>query len=110
MEAVSVDGTVQEKAVRFPTDAQLLYTAIVRLGMQARGAGMKLRQSYVRIGQRALIMVGSYGHARQFKRRNRHIRFLWAIILTITSIWQLINDKMENENQKYQNILQTTSC
>ena len=75
MEAVSVDSTVQEKALRFPTDAQLLYTAIVRLGMQARGAGVKLRQSYVRIGRRALIMVGRYGHARQFKRRNRHIRF-----------------------------------
>ena len=55
MEAVSVDSTVQEKALRFPTDAQLLYTAIVRLGMQARGAGVKLRQSYVRIGRRAPI-------------------------------------------------------
>ena len=76
MEAVNVDSTVQEKAVRFPTDAQLLYTAIVRLGMLARGAGVKLRQSYVRVGRRALIMVGRYGHARQFKRRNRHIRFL----------------------------------
>jgi len=76
MEAVTVDTTVQEKAIRFPTDAQLLYTALVQLGIQARQCGLKLRQSYVRVGKRALIKVGRYGHARQYKRRNREIRFL----------------------------------
>ena len=76
MEAVTVDTTVQEKAIRFPTDAQLLYTALVQLGIQARQSGLKLRQSYVRVGKRALIKVGRYGHAKQYKRRNREIRFL----------------------------------
>ena len=76
MEAVTVDTTVQEKAIRFPTDAQLLYTALVQLGIQARKSGLKLRQSYVRVGKRALIKVGRYGHAKQYKRRNREIRFL----------------------------------
>lgn len=76
MEAVTVDTTVQEKAIRFPTDASLLYTALVKIGIQARTSGLKLRQSYVRVGKRALIMVGRYGHARQFRRRNREIRFL----------------------------------
>ena len=33
-----------------------------------------------------------------------------VIIVTITSIWQRINDKMENENRKYQTILQTDAC
>ena len=76
MEAVSVDTTVQEKAIRYPTDASLLYTAITRLGAAARDAGLKLRQSYVRVGKRALIKVGRYGHAKQYKRRNKEIRFL----------------------------------
>lgn len=76
MEAVTVDTTVQEKAIRFPTDAQLLYTALVQLGILARQSGLKLRQSYVRVGKRALIKVGRYGHAKQYKRRNREIRFL----------------------------------
>lgn len=76
MEAVTVDTTVQEKAIRFPTDAQLLYTALMQLGIQARKYGLKLRQSYVRVGKRALIKVGRYGHAKQYKRRNREIRFL----------------------------------
>lgn len=76
IEAVSVDTTVQEKAVRFPTDAGLLYEALVRLGAQARQAGIRLRQSYVRVGKKALIRAGRYGHAKQFNRRNRMIRFL----------------------------------
>ena len=37
-------------------------------------------------------------------------RFLGVIIVTITSIWQFINDKIENENRKYQSILQTDAC
>jgi len=78
MAAVSVDTTVQEKAIRFPTDAGLVYEALVRLGAEARAAGLKLRQSYVRVGKQALIRAGRYGHAKQFKRRNRMIRFLKA--------------------------------
>ena len=58
MEAVAVDTTVQEKAVRFPTDAALLYTALTKLGIEARLSGIKLRQSYVRVGKRAQIMAG----------------------------------------------------
>ena len=50
MEAVTIDTTVQEKVIRFPTDAQLLYTALVQLGIQARQSGLKLRQSYVWVG------------------------------------------------------------
>ena len=76
MEAVSVDTTVQEKAVRFPTDAGLIYEALARLGAEAREAGLKLRQSYVRVGKKAQIRAGRYAHAKQFKRRNREIRFL----------------------------------
>ena len=66
MEVVTVDTTVQEKSVRFPTDAALLYTALVKLGAEARAAGIKLRQSYVRVGKRAQIMAGRYAHAKQY--------------------------------------------
>jgi len=60
MEVVTVDTTVQEKSVRFPTDAALLYTALTTLGVEARLSGIKLRQSYVRVGKRAQIMAGRY--------------------------------------------------
>ncbi len=49
LERVVVDTTVQPKAIAFPTDAQLLHKAIVRLGRLAKVHDVPLRQSYVRV-------------------------------------------------------------
>ncbi len=76
LERVTVDTTVQPKNVTHPTDAKLLYKAIVMLGALAREHGVPLRQSYVRVGKTAQIMAGRYAHARQFKRANRQLKFL----------------------------------
>lgn len=76
LERVTVDTTVEPKNVKFPTDANLLYTALVKLGVQARQAGLKLRQSYVRVGKQAQIMAQRYSHAKQFKRHKNRVRFL----------------------------------
>ena len=71
-----VDTTVQEKDVAFPTDAKLIHKARERLVKQAKAAGIKLRQSYVRVGKRALIQHQRYAHAKQFKRAGRQLRTL----------------------------------
>ena len=76
LERVAVDTTVQPKAVAFPTDARLLYRAIVMLGKLAKQHEVPLRQSYVRVAKRAALMAGRYAHAKQFKRRNRALKFL----------------------------------
>jgi transposase, IS5 family len=73
---VVVDTTVQPKAVAHPTDARLAYTAMIKLGAMARKNGVRLRQSYVRVGKRALIKAGRYAHAKQMKRMRREVRFL----------------------------------
>lgn len=73
---VVVDTTVQEKAIAFPTDARLMYKAMVSLGSLARKYGLSLRQSYVRKGKEALVMVGRYRHAKQFKRAKRKARYI----------------------------------
>jgi IS5 family transposase len=73
---VVVDTTVQEKAVAFPTDAKLIHRARERLVRQAKRCGVKLRQSYVRVGKLALIRHQRYAHAHQFKRANRALRKL----------------------------------
>jgi transposase, IS5 family len=73
---VVVDTTVQEKAVMFPTDAKLINRARERLVRQARQCGMRLRQSYRRVGKLALIKHQRYAHAKQFKRANRALRKL----------------------------------
>jgi IS5 family transposase len=71
MERVNVDTTVQEKAIAYPTDARLYHKARVLLVRAARKRGIALRQSYLRLGKRALIMSGRYAHARQMKRARR---------------------------------------
>ena len=73
---VVVDTTVQPKAVMFPTDARLVNRARERLVRQARQCGVKLRQSYVRVGKLMLIRHQRYAHAKQFKRANRSLRKL----------------------------------
>ncbi len=71
-----VDTTVAEKNVAFPTDARLIHRARERLVRQARDAGVRLRQSYVRVGKKALIAHQRYAHAKQFKRAGRQLRKL----------------------------------
>ena len=71
-----VDTTVAEKNIAFPTDAKLIHKARERLVQQAKQAGIKLRQSYVRVGKRELIQHQRYAHAKQFKRARRRLNKL----------------------------------
>lgn len=73
---VVIDTTVQPKAVMFPTDAKLLNRARERLVRLANQCGVKLRQSYRRVGKFALIKHQRYAHAHQFKRANKALRKL----------------------------------
>src|SRR6516165_9109780 len=73
---IIVDTTVQPKNVMFPTDARLLNRAREILVRLAKGAGIRLRQSYARVGKFALIKHQRYAHAKQFKRANRGLRTL----------------------------------
>ena len=56
LKRVVVDTTVQPKAVTFPTDAKLRYKAIIKLGQLCREKGVELRQSYVRVSKKAMVM------------------------------------------------------
>ena len=76
LKVITVDTTVQPKAITYPTDAKLAYKMIVRLAALARKLGIKLRQSYLRVGKLALIKSQRYAHAKQFKRQRRAVRFL----------------------------------
>jgi len=73
---VNVDTTVQEKAIAFPTDARLYHKARSVLVREAQRAGIELRQSYRRVGKRALQKQGRYAHAQQLKRARKETRKL----------------------------------
>jgi IS5 family transposase len=61
--------------ITFPTDAKLLHAAIRGLTRLARKHGVRLRQSYLRIAKRAVMMAGRYAHAKQFNRHRPAAHF-----------------------------------
>ena len=72
----TVDTTVQEANITYPTDAKLLYKAVLKLGKAAKKRGIHLRQSYKRVARAAAIRASRYAHAKQTKRMKREIRKL----------------------------------
>ena len=76
LDKVNADTTVQEKAIAFPTDARLYHKMRVRLVREADQRGIKLRQSFSRLGKKALAQQGRYSHARQMKRAAKETRRL----------------------------------
>jgi IS5 family transposase len=84
LKRLSVDTTVQEKAITFPTDAKLYQRMREKLVSKAKDCGIELRQSYVRKGKQALVMYGRYAHARQYKRARKQLRKLKTYLGRIT--------------------------
>ena len=84
---VNADTTVQEKAIAFPTDARPYQKARAALVKVAKKCGIGLRQSYERLGKKALLMNSRYLHARQMKRAKRELKkprvFLGRVIRDI---------------------------
>lgn len=76
LERVTVDTTVQEKAVSFPTDSKLYNRSRERLVKLARQHGVVLRQNYNRKAPQALHQASRYGQARQMKRMNKQVKKL----------------------------------
>jgi transposase, IS5 family len=68
---VNVDTTVQEKEVRFPTDARLYDRARQRLVAAAEERGIALRQNYNRNAKTLMLKQSRYAHALQMKRAGR---------------------------------------
>ena len=76
LKRVTVDTSVQEKAVSFPTDSKLLNRSRSRLVKICHKHEVPLRQSYARKGPEALLLENRYAHARQMRRMRRQVRKL----------------------------------
>lgn len=73
-ERITVDTTVQTKAVAHPTDAHLLLRAMERLNRLAKKHGLALRQSYLRLAREARREVARLIHGKGHKQALRHLR------------------------------------
>lgn len=74
LERITVDTTVQTKAVAHPTDSHLILRAIEWLNRMARRHGVKLRQSFVRLATRARREASRLMHTRGHKQGMRWVR------------------------------------
>jgi IS5 family transposase len=119
LKKVNVDTTVQEKAIAYPTDARLYHKMRVKLVRVAQKLGIDLRQSYERVGRKALVMQGRYAHARQMKRAQKETKKLKQYLGRITRELrkktvgsdeleallcrseQLLNQKRDDKNKLY---------
>ena len=73
-ERVTLDTTVQTKAVAHPTDSHLLMRGIELLNRLAKKHGIPLRQSFLRVGRRARRDVSRLIHGRGHKQAMRWVR------------------------------------
>jgi transposase, IS5 family len=76
LKRVNVDTTVQEKDIRFPTDARLYHRARQRLVDAAKQREIDLRQNYNRNAKHLFFQQSRYAHARQMKRAAKCTRKL----------------------------------
>ena len=58
LQRVTVDTTVQEKVIGYPTDSRLHQTALRALVRKARKLGVPLRQSHTRLAKSASFRAG----------------------------------------------------
>ncbi len=103
IERVNVDTTVQEKAIAFPTDARLYYKMLRSLVHLAKQRGINLRQTYERVGKKALARQGRYSHARQMKRARRETKRLKTYLGRLT---RDIQRKEKNPDESLQKQLE----
>ena len=96
---ITVDTTVQEKAIAFPTDARLYTKMLLRLVNLAKRRDVLLRQTYIRKAPEILRQQGRYGHARQFKRARRCTRqlktLLGRVVRDIRRKAEVVDDELE---------------
>jgi len=84
MAVVNVDTTVQEKAVAFPTDARLLHKARCALVREALKCGIKLRQSYERVGAKTFAKSARLAHGkkmRQAQGQNKRLKTMLGAVI-----------------------------
>ena len=84
LERVNVDTTGEEKAVAFPTDARLYQKMRRRLVREAKRRGVRLRQSYERVGRYAFQKQGRYAAAQQGQRAKKQTRRLRTYLGRVT--------------------------
>jgi len=79
-QSVTVDSTVQEKAITYPTDGKLYERCRQHLVRLAEQHQISLRQNYNRKAPYLLMMTNRYNHAKQMKRKRKALKQLKTLV------------------------------
>lgn len=79
-ESVTVDSTVQEKAITYPTDGKLYERCRQHMVRLADQHEIPLRQNYNRKAPYLLMMANRYRHAKQMKRKRKMLKQLKTLV------------------------------
>jgi hypothetical protein len=74
LERVTVDTTVQEKAIAHPVDSRLLEIARHKVVSSAKRCGIQLKQTFAKECKQLRRKAGGYAHAKQFRRLKRTVK------------------------------------
>jgi IS5 family transposase len=74
LERVTVDTTVQEKAIAHPVDSRLMEIARHKVVSAAKRCGISLKQTFAKEGKELRRKAGGYAHAKQFRRLKRTVK------------------------------------
>lgn len=103
-EVVSVDTTVQEKNITYPTDAKLYYKAAEQLWNIAEAEGIRLRQSYRRT-LKQLKRQAWFGH--HPRRRKKARKALKKMQIRVGRLVRDVSGKLDRDRLvEYEPVLQ----
>ncbi len=106
---VTLDTTVQTKAVRYPTDIMLYDRQREHLVNFAKSEGIKLRQNYNEVSKSALRRYSGYMHAKQFKRAKKMSRsikcYLGRVVRDIERNAEKMSDKLKESLEQSKRLL-----
>jgi IS5 family transposase len=80
LKSVTVDSTVQEKAITFPTDGKLYERCRQHMVRLSKEHNISLRQNYNRKAPALLLMSHRYNHAKQMKRKRKALKQLKTLV------------------------------
>ncbi len=106
LKRVNIDTTVQEKEIRFPTDARLYDRARQRLVDFAKERQIQLRQNYNRKSKQMLYWQSRYSHARQMRRAKACTRKLKNYL---GRVLRDIERKCPDPDSQLQSLMQTAT-
>ncbi len=97
---ITIDSTIQEKNITYPTDSRLYNKARKALVKQAKDYNLDLRQNYNILAKKALFLRGLYQRQRKNKLAKKQDRKLQTYLRRVIADFERKSDKNQLEESQ----------